>query len=254
MVKKLSAKALGYARADKRLEILHQVGQCGSISQAARTAGVSYKAAWQAIQTLTNLAGEPLVDACVGGAGGGGAHLTLAGKRLLAAAAQLEAARHDVLAQLNNPRQSLAAPRTSMRNLLRCTVAALESAGPRDPLVRVVLHLPQVGEMATLITRESAELLGLAPGLAVLALCKATAVQVLAASGAAGAAASGAAGENRLHGRARRVLRGAQRDEITLVLADEQQINGFAARPHRMRVGSRAQALIEASAVVIALP
>jgi molybdate transport repressor ModE-like protein len=75
----LSARAMGYAQADKRLEILHLVALHGSISQAARVAGVSYKAAWQAIHTLTNLAGEPLVDSSVGGAGGGGARLTTAG-------------------------------------------------------------------------------------------------------------------------------------------------------------------------------
>ena len=47
--------------ADKRIDILRQIGQGGSISQAARAVGVSYKAAWQAIDTLTNLAGVPLV-------------------------------------------------------------------------------------------------------------------------------------------------------------------------------------------------
>jgi molybdate transport system regulatory protein len=37
--------------------VLRRVGQTGSISQAAREAGISYKAAWQAIDTLTNLSG-----------------------------------------------------------------------------------------------------------------------------------------------------------------------------------------------------
>ena len=93
----VSAAALGHGPADKRMEILHLVGRHGSISQAARSAGVSYKAAWQAIHTLTNLAGEPLVDSSVGGAGGGGARLTPAGERLLAAAEQLDSARRGVL-------------------------------------------------------------------------------------------------------------------------------------------------------------
>ena len=42
----LSPQNLGYAQADKRLQILQLVGEQGSISQAARTAGISYKAAW----------------------------------------------------------------------------------------------------------------------------------------------------------------------------------------------------------------
>ena len=60
---------------DKRLDILRRVADVGSISEAARGAGVSYKAAWQAIETLSNLAGGPLVEKVVGGrSGGGGPH------------------------------------------------------------------------------------------------------------------------------------------------------------------------------------
>lgn len=56
---------------DKRFDILRRIGETGSISEAARTAGVSYKAAWQAIETLSNLAGSPLVEKVVGGSKGG---------------------------------------------------------------------------------------------------------------------------------------------------------------------------------------
>lgn len=245
----MSPRSLGYAPADKRIELLRRVGECGSISQAARSAGVSYKAAWQAIHTLTNLAGEPLVDSSVGGAGGGGARLTAAGARLLRAAEQMDAARHDVLARINDPAaQALAAPRTSMRNHLPCTVARLDSAGPGDPLVRVVLALPEGGEMTSLITRESAQLLGLAPGLDLLALCKATAVRI----GPWGDDAS-PADANRLPGRVLRAARGTRHDELTLTLAGGLQLVGFAAHPNRLRAGSRAQAQVEPSAVVLAL-
>lgn len=245
----MSPRSLGYAPADKRIELLRRVGECGSISQAARSAGVSYKAAWQAIHTLTNLAGEPLVDSSVGGAGGGGARLTVAGARLLRAAEQMDAARHDVLARINDPAaQALAAPRTSMRNHLPCTVARLDSVGPGDPLVRVVLALPEGGEMTSLITRESAQLLGLAPGLDLLALCKATAVRI----GPWGDDAS-PADANRLPGRVLRAARGTRHDELTLTLAGGLQLVGFAAHPNRLRAGSRAQAQVEPSAVVLAL-
>ena len=71
-------EALGHAVSDKRLEVLRRVGETGSISQAARDAGISYKAAWQAIDTLTNLSEAPLVDRTVGGSGGGGKEITTA--------------------------------------------------------------------------------------------------------------------------------------------------------------------------------
>ena len=253
MVKKklLSARNLGYAQADKRIQVLQLVGEQGSISQAARVAGISYKAAWQAIHTLTNLAGETLVDSSVGGSGGGGAQLTPAGQRLLATAGQLQAARQDVLARVNGAASpALAGPRTSMRNHLRATVDRLESGGARDPMLRAVLALDGGGALAALITRESAELLGLTPGLPVLALCKATAVRVQAAS------ADQALGEgiNGLPARALRVSRGVQRDEVTVTLdGSRMQLVGFAARPNRLRAGSRVMALVDESAVVIAL-
>ncbi len=47
--------ALRHEAVDKRLQILRLVGECGSISEAARRAGVSYKAAWQAVDTLGNV-------------------------------------------------------------------------------------------------------------------------------------------------------------------------------------------------------
>ena len=245
----VTAAALGHGPADKRLEILQLVGRHGSISQAARSAGVSYKAAWQAIHTLTNLAGEPLVDSSVGGAGGGGARLTPAGERLLAAADQLQAARRGVLARVNAADSAaLAGPRTSMRNHLRAVVERLESDGARDPMVRVVLALAGGGALASLITRESAELLGLVPGLPVLALCKATAVRVQPMD-----AAAPQGGANLLPGRVLRMARGVQRDEVTVTLAGELQLVGFAARPNRLRAGSRALAWLDESAVVVAL-
>jgi molybdate transport system regulatory protein len=67
------AQAFGHETTDKRLDILRRIGEVGSISEAARGANVSYKAAWQALETLSNLAGAPLVEKAVGGSGGGGA-------------------------------------------------------------------------------------------------------------------------------------------------------------------------------------
>ncbi|RYY64326.1 MAG: LysR family transcriptional regulator, partial [Comamonadaceae bacterium] len=94
------SQVLGHDATDKRIDILRRVGVAGSISEAARGAGVSYKAAWQALETLANLAGAPLVQKAVGGSGGGGAALTPDGERVLQAADVLYGARRHALAQL----------------------------------------------------------------------------------------------------------------------------------------------------------
>ena len=91
--------ALGHGMSDKRIDILRGIARTGSISQAAREAAVSYKAAWQAIDTLTNLAGVPLVQRAVGGAGGGGATLTADGHQLLELADAHDVARRAVQAR-----------------------------------------------------------------------------------------------------------------------------------------------------------
>ncbi|WP_324778107.1 winged helix-turn-helix domain-containing protein, partial [Ralstonia pickettii] len=55
-----------------RIELLAAIGQTGSITAGAKAVGLSYKAAWDAIDTMNNLAGEPLVVRTTGGKGGGG--------------------------------------------------------------------------------------------------------------------------------------------------------------------------------------
>lgn len=244
------AGALRHAPADKRIEILRLVGQSGSISQAAREAGVSYKAAWQAVDTLTNLAGVALLVRAVGGVGGGGASLTPAGEQLLDAARQMDGARLDVLQRFSGgAAQALsgAGLRTSMRNHLPCRIAAVQASQAGDPMARVVLGLPAGTEITSLITLESAELLALQPGLSVLALCKATAVTVCAG------VLPARENFNQLYGQVARLARGSLRDEVVITLPGELQLVGFATRPNRLRVGSRVTACVEENAVVLAL-
>ena len=246
------AGALGHPQADKRIAILRQIAEGGSISQAARAVGVSYKAAWQAVDTLTNLAGTPLVARAVGGAGGGGAQLTDAGRQLLAAADAMTQARGAVLSRWQGaphagPALARLAVRTSMRNQLPCTVQRLQVQGA---IVQVHLALGDA-VLAARITRESAELLGLQPGLAVQALCKATAVRVQRAA----PVAADAPGTWHLQARAVRVARGEAGDEVsaTLSAAPGLQMVGFAAPHSGLRTGSRVLLAIDETAVVLAL-
>ncbi|MBX9819014.1 MAG: TOBE domain-containing protein [Burkholderiaceae bacterium] len=247
------AGALGHEAADKRLDILRRIGQVGSISEAARGADVSYKAAWQAIDTLTNLAGTPLVERTVGGSGGGGAQLTATGRQLLEAADTLAALRQQALAQVARrhapeggaaPRLAGLGLRTSMRNQLPCQVLALQRSGRA---LQVRLGLSDGSTLVSRITRESAELLGLAVGAEVLALAKATAVAVVPAP------ATGVATGNRLHGTVARLARSTAGDETAVTLACGLQMVGFAAPGLQLRVGQAAVVVLDDAAVVLAI-
>jgi molybdate transport system regulatory protein len=245
------AGVLGRESSDKRFDILRRIGEGGSISEAARRAGVSYKAAWQAIETLGNLAGTPMVEKAVGGSGGGGTLLTPAGRRVLEAAALLDQARAQVLAVLEpasakthaGPGLAALALRTSMRNQFPCEVHSLASAGGR---VRVGLALGAGTLLFARITRESAQLLELARGRQVLALCKATAVHVAAHIVAA-------EGRNTLAGEVQRASRALSGGEVALRLAGGISLVGFAEAGHGLRVGQPALASVEESGVVIAV-
>jgi len=246
------ASALGHETADKRIEILRLIRKTGSISQAAREAHISYKAAWQAIHTLTNLAGVNLVERLVGGVGGGGARLTRHGIQLLEAADLLDNTRHEVLKQLQGQDSGRVGEaitrlsiRTSMRNHVPCHVQELDWRGQ---VVRVLLRLPSGDIMASRITRDSAELLALEPGLSVLALCKATAVEIGKRSDF-----SETPGINLLRGSAARICRGDGEDEIFIELSPDLQLVGFAPAEKAIRTRSRIVAAIDESAVVIAL-
>ena len=177
------SQALGYDMADRRIAILRGISQSGSISLAARDVGVSYKAAWQAIDTLTNLAGVPLVERSVGGAGGGGAQITPAGEELLYAAEAMVKLRTELLERMKAGTPGGTHPNlglmTSMRNQWPCTVLKVESMGSQIRVwLRAASDAGSDWTIAARITPESYELLGLAPGVQVLALCKATAVKV----------------------------------------------------------------------------
>ena len=231
-------QALGHQITDKRIDILRRVGELGSISEAARAVGVSYKAAWQAIDTLSNLAGVPLLDKAVGGRGGGGARLNDAGTQLLAAAERLQLARSAVT-HLDG-----LALRTSMRNTLRGIVKALKTV---DGAIEAQLELPDGQKLSSRITRESAQLLGLRKGLPVLALCKATAVQIYAQS------AEKASHSNQMQGLVVRLPTAGRAGEVTLLLGADQHLVGFSSAGHGLRKGDAAQARVEMSAVVVGL-
>ena len=245
------AEAFGNEVADKRLDILRRLRDASSISEAARGAGVSYKAAWQAIEVLSNLAGTALVEKAVGGSGGGGARLTPAGEQLLEAAQLLAQARNSVLSVLEKRQGNTLnlstlgglGLRTSMRNQLPCRILSVEY---RSNAAWVQLELPHGAQLLSKITQESAELLGLQAGMQALALCKASAVTVHSE-------ASGLPDYNQLWGHLFGSIEAAPGSEVSIQLHTGLQLVGFSSRDAAPRAGDQAVAWVDPSAVVIAL-
>jgi molybdate transport system regulatory protein len=81
--------------------LLKTIKQTGSLNQAAKQLGLSYKGAWQILERANNSAPQILVATATGGSKGGGSSLTKAGQALLTLFSYLEQQHQLFLAQLN---------------------------------------------------------------------------------------------------------------------------------------------------------
>jgi molybdate transport system regulatory protein len=66
-----------------KVQLLEAIAEKGSISQAAKALGMSYKRAWQLVEELNGLGDSPMVVTETGGAHGGGARLTPRGEHAI---------------------------------------------------------------------------------------------------------------------------------------------------------------------------
>lgn len=162
----------------KRIALLKQIRITGSISQGAKQAGISYKAAWDAVNDMNLQAPQPVVSSEKGGKGGGGAKLTEFGERLLKLYELMDQMQDMVLKALLDaavPMDNLLdlmahfSLKTSARNQLAGEVIALKDDSLNDN-VRVKLAGGQ--EIDAAITHASTDKLGLHIGKKVLLLFK----------------------------------------------------------------------------------
>lgn len=66
-----------------RVMLLERIQEHGSISAAARSLEMSYRRAWQLVDSMNSQSKKPLVQKKSGGQGGGGAELTTAGENAI---------------------------------------------------------------------------------------------------------------------------------------------------------------------------
>lgn len=238
-------------RRPQRLALLEQIATQGSITRAAKAAGLSYKAAWDAIDELNNLAEQPLVSRSVGGKGGGGASLTPAGARLLALhqrvqalqAQLLQAAEDDADLQLLG-RLML---RTSARNQLAGRVRGIEAQGHNQ---LIDIELPGGLSLRAQITRDSTERLQMVIGSSVVALIKAGWLELQPVS------CVGVVADNSLEGLIEQIIPASDGpSEVRIALPNGQTLCALADAKHlqrlRLEEGSSVSARFAASQVLL---
>jgi molybdate transport system regulatory protein len=254
-LRKGAASAVG----PERIALLEAIGAHGSITGAAKAMGLSYKGAWDAVQALNNLAAAPLVTTRAGGRQGGAAEVTAEGRAVIDAFRAVEAELAHVLAGLDRHLAGTGQPlhtllwslgmKTSARNALRGVVEEVID-GAVSAEVRV--DIGAGAHIVAVITRQSVEALGLAPGRSVIALIKSS--FVILASGGESLRTSA---RNSLAGTVAHVERGAVNDEVTLDIGGGKTLTATITRASaealELAVGAPATALIKASHVILAV-
>jgi molybdate transport system regulatory protein len=66
-----------------KADLIEAIERTGSISAAARDMQMSYRRAWQLVDSMNQAFIQPVIDTATGGAGGGGAHVTDFGRDVL---------------------------------------------------------------------------------------------------------------------------------------------------------------------------
>ncbi len=171
----------------ERIELLACIAETGSISKAAKAAGMSYKTAWDAVEAMNSSSEQPLVERAAGGRGGGGTRLTAAGEQLVTAFRRYQQEHAAFLARLGEDASldpylqvmNRLRLRTSARNQLYARVATLQPDGLNQ---RVQLILDGGQRLTAVITANSSERLGLHENMELFALIKAPWVRLVSAS------------------------------------------------------------------------
>ena len=242
-----------------RVELLARIAEHGSITQAAKSIPMSYKAAWDAIDAMNTLAGEPLVERMAGGKGGGGTRLTTRGQQLVNNFRLIQHEHRRFIEHLARQATGIAddyllirrmSMKTSARNQFLGKVSAVKTGAVND---EIELEVAGGQKLTAIVTRESAENLGLKVGAEAFALVKAS--SIILVTDDAGARFSA---RNRLSGTISRVQAGAVNTEVVLDLANGATVAAIITNESStaldLAVGKQATALFKASSVILGVP
>src|SRR5512139_1536346 len=246
----------GSTLGDDRIGLLEQIDRLGSISKAAKAAGISYKTAWDVIDEVNNLSPNPLVVRTSGGRGGGGTVLTGEGKNVVRLYRLIESEHRRFLKGLEGKAGPLAGlhplltgvvMRVSARNMFMGNIAWIRKGAVNS---EVLLRLRGEDALCSVITNESVESLGLKEGLEAYAFFKASSV-ILGKD----LHAQRVSARNVLCGKVERVKEGPVSAEVTLRLPGGSTVTAViteeSARKLMFSPGDHACALVKASSVIL---
>ncbi len=243
---------------DNRIALLEKIEEFGSITRAARAIKMSYKAAWDAVDTMNNASGVPLVESISGGKGGGGTRLTEQGIKLVEAYRLIQREHEKFLAAVGVGIENFEHFYQLMRRLTMKTSARNQFFGKVDFLrngpvnAEVTISLSGDDMIYAVITHESVETLDLKAGDEVWALVKAPWVMITEDDPRLKLSA-----RNRLCGTVTRLTPGAVNTDVVIMLNGNNTVSALitneSAENLNLREGARACAVFKASSVILGI-
>jgi molybdate transport system regulatory protein len=251
-LQKSNHKFLGGARID----LLEKIDEYGSITKAAKAAGISYKTAWDSINMMNNLADRPLVERLTGGKGGGGTYLTSEGKYLIEKFNIIQEEHRKFLANLSlrvsdgvNLYQFLRriAMKVSARNIFAGKVLEIKKGLVNG---EVTLSLKGGTPVVATVTNGSIDNLGLAVGKDAYAIIKAS--SIIIGSDLHGAKISA---RNIMCGTISKIIDGPVNSEVDVEIGAGNTISAVitheSVKNLDLKEGGHACALFKASSVIL---
>lgn len=241
-----------------RIHLLSKIAELGSISQAAKSIKMSYKSAWDAVDHMNNLAGEPLLHRISGGKGGGSTTLTERGKQLITNFQRIEQIHQRFLQELSQETGNIIddlfvlkrlSMKTSARNQFFGTVKSIQVGAINDAIEIAVAGGQTV--VAT-VTRESTQELDLDVGREVFALIKASSIILVSEAEDVRFSA-----RNQFAGTVARIQTGAVNSEVVVSVGDSTLaviITNDSAKSLELKEGSPVTAIFKASSVIVGRP
>ncbi|QIR77984.1 TOBE domain-containing protein [Sulfurospirillum diekertiae] len=240
---------------EKRVKLLEAIAETGSISSAAKRVGLSYKAAWEAVDTMNNLSNHPLVVRVTGGSGGGGTTLTPLGEEVVANYSVLKKKYERFLNRLSTmgdfEMNSLKhiqriAMQISARNQLMGKIGEIKQAKVNAE-VSIVLKSGVI--LISNITNSAVEELGLEIGDEVVGIIKASSVLISNELSVATSA------RNKLVGMVTDIKLGEVNAQVSVDIGQNDvvvsTITAESVRALGLAVGSRVCAIIKSSSILI---